>query len=247
MKTPLFLFPGLACNENLYTAQKYGLENIVNVIVPPWIRPTSKDQLHSFALRWAEFVWETYYSEKALPENRQNPALGCYIGGHSFGGALAPIIGEFLESKGIKIHGCFQMASPSKAQDIPSKWRWLGRFLNIFPDGTWLLIKTFCYLRIRFSSRQRFSHEKEVFYRQVVASPARRSFHVVRMIYSWKEEKQEHKYNFPMLRVRGGNDSLCPPSKNYEAVILPHSGHGMMLTQSAKLNDLIRNFIFSNT
>lgn len=246
MKKPFFLFPGLACNERLFAAQKYGLNNILKVIIPEWIRPTGKDQLETFALRWAADVWETYYSENALPENRLNPADGCYVGGHSFGGMVAPIAGEFFEKKGIPVYGCFRFASASTPEEIPEKWLILGRMLNVFPDGAWLTIKTFCYLKLIFPL-QKLTPLKEELYLQIVESPVRRSFHIVRMLYSWKG-MEEKKYDFPVICIRGTNDSVLP-SRNVskDVILLPHAGHGMMMTQGAKLNDLIRNFIFANS
>lgn len=246
MKTPLLLFPGLACNERLYTAQKYGLDNILNVIVPDWIRPTGKDEVESFALRWAEAVWNTYYSENASEENRLDPALGCYVGGHSFGGMVAPIVGNYLQQKGIQIHGCFRFATATVVDEIPTKWRIIGRLLNIFPDGSWLTIKTFCYLRLNFSSKKNRSQLKDELYQQIVESPVRRSFHVVRMIYSWKNHEQKT-YDFPILYIRGAQDTVIPPNPKLNAIVLPHAGHGMMMTQSAKVNDLIRKFVCANT
>ncbi|MBE6424904.1 MAG: alpha/beta hydrolase [Planctomycetaceae bacterium] len=244
MKTPLFLFPGLACNERLFATQRDGLNNILNVIIPEWVRPTSKDQVESFALRWAEYVWETYYSENALPANRQDPALGCYVGGHSFGGMCAPIVGEFLEKKGVKVHACFRFACADKPNDISWKWMFLGRALNIFPDGTWLTIKTFCRLRLFFTPKYTMSDAKREMYLQIIETPVRRSFHIVRMLYSWKRSK-EHKFQFPTFCIRGKKDSVVPPQKRESEVILPHAGHGMCLTQGAKLNDFIRNFVMN--
>ncbi len=244
MKTPLFLFPGLACNERLFATQRDGLNNILNVIIPEWVRPTSKDQVESFALRWAESVWETYYSENARSENRQDPTLGCYVGGHSFGGICAPIVGEFLEKKGVKVHACFRFASADKPEDISWKWLILGRLLNIFPDGAWLTIKMFCFLRLRFTPENAISDAKKEMYRQIVETPVRRSFHVVRMMYSWKRNK-ERTFQFPMLCIRGKNDSVMPPKKRESEVILPHAGHGVCLTQGAKLNDFIRKFVMN--
>ncbi len=246
MKTPLFLFPGLACNERLYNAQKFGLDNILNVVVPDWIRPTGKDDVETFALRWAEHVWETYYSENVSEQNRLDPALGCYVGGHSFGGMVAPIVGNYLEQKGIPIHGCFRFASATVVDEIPTKWRIIGRLLNIFPDGSWLTIKTFCYLRLNFTSKKNRSIAKDELYQQIVETPVRRSFHIVRMLYSWKT-RETRTYDFPILYIRGAQDTVIPPSPTTKAIVLPHAGHGMMMTQSAKVNDLIRKFVYANT
>ncbi|MDO4629347.1 MAG: alpha/beta hydrolase [Planctomycetia bacterium] len=248
MKTPLFLFPGLACNERLFTTQKFGLDNMLNVIVPAWIRPTSRDQIDTFALRWAEYLWETYYSENALPENRLDASLGCYVGGHCFGGMVAPFVGEYLDKKGVRVHGCFRFASADSRSDIPSKWRILGRMLNFFPDGAWLTIKAFCYFRLNYTGKIPTSQAKTELYQQVVESPVRRGFHVVRMLYSWNGE-MKRSYNFPLLCIRGAKDTVIPPNPYAQGdiIVLPHAGHGMMVTQGAKLNDLIRNFVVANT
>jgi len=242
-KRPLFLFPGLACNERLYETQRFGLANDLNVIVPEWIQPHGYDQLDSFALRWAEAVWETYYSPNAKPENRQDPTIGCCVGGHSFGSAIAPFVGTFLQERGVKVHCCFRFSTIDVAKDIPSRWIYLMRFMNIFPDGAWFTIKTYCRIRLKFLNDANSSAAQKTVYLQVVESPVRRSFHVVRMLYSWKGNANR-KWDFPIYKIHGGKDSVVPvrPEYNYD-VILPRAGHGMMLTQGAKLNDLIREYV----
>ena len=247
MKRPFFLFPGLSCNERLFEAQKFGLDNLVTVIVPRWIRPTNQDQIDSFSLRWAQHVWEEYYSENVLPEKRLDPSLGCYVGGHCFGGIVALIVGQYLEEKGVKVHRCFRFTSADHRQDFSNKWLFLGRVMNILPDGAWLAVNIFCSFSLYFFASARYDqvHAREKMYRQVIESPARRNFHVVRMIYSWKK-KLNTVCNFPIIMVRGTKDSVIPFNKlkvNSNFIVLPHAGHGMMVTHSAKVNDLIRKFI----
>ncbi len=245
MKPPFFLFPGLSCNERLFETQKFGLDNLVEVIIPEWIPPTASDQIDTFSLRWAEFIWEKYYSENARSENRLDPSLGCWVGGHSFGGIAALIVGKYLEEKGVKVHACFRFASPDQRTDIAVKWLYLGRFMNLFPDGAWLTIKAFCFSWLWLFSGQDYVRAREKMYRQVIESPMRRNFHVVRMMYSWRK-KIEVSCNFKVVIIRGTEDSVIPFNKsslNSNVIVLPHAGHGMMVTHGGKINDLIRKFV----
>lgn len=245
MKPPFFLFPGLSCNERLFETQKFGLDNRLDVIIPDWIRPTGSDGIETFSLRWAEFIWENYYSESARPENRLDPALGCWVGGHSFGGIVAFFVGKYLEEKGVKVHTCFRFASPDEPTNISAKWLYLGRFMNLFPDGAWLTIKSFCFLWLCLFSGRDLLRAREKMYRQVVESPVRRNFHLVRMLYSWRDQI-DWRADFQVIVVRGTEDSVIPFDKsllNTNVVVLPHAGHGMMVTHGGKINDLIRKFI----
>ena len=74
-------------------------------------------------------------------------------------------------------------------------------------------------------------------YQQVIDTPCRRGFHVVRMIYTWRGSAQE--YAFPILHIHGGKDSLLPMKYTKPDVVIPKGGHCLPLTFGRRLNEII--------
>ena len=234
-KLPLFLFPGLSCTDRLFAMQKEGLSDLMDVIVPDWLKPHSYHTLISYAKEWGEKIWKDYFAPEAPEENRYEVTRGCYLGGMSFGGMIAPIIGEVLESKGVKIRTCFCISTVRYGDQFPRRLRY-WRLLNISPDGCWLTIGAFCRMLIAFSGK-RMSWARHEVYQQVIDTPPRRNFHVIRMFCSW--HGPQHEYDFPIMQIHGGRDSVLPVECTNPDEVITKGGHCLPLTSGKRLNDLI--------
>ena len=234
MKTPLFLFPGLACTERLFFPQRDGLADILEIIVPEWIEPEPREPLDEFALRWAQSVWEKYFAEN--PEFARD---GCFVGGLSFGGMVSPTIGRFLSEKGVRVLGCLRLATFRCGDEIPERFRLIWHAMNFLPNGGWFSVKIFCRLAMilfgKVMSRARFET-----YQQVLDSPARRCIRVVRMLYTWRGA--EKPADFPILQIHGTRDRLLPIRFTHPDIRIPNANHCLTLTHPELVNEKIREF-----
>lgn len=231
MKTPFFLFPGLACTERLFALQKNAWCDWVEVIVPPWIEPRTEETLDGFARRWAEAVWEVYFASGQYPLKG-----GCYVGGLSFGGMVAPIVGEFLADRGVKVKYAFRISTVRCGDEIPPRHRILWRLLNRFPGGGWYSAKMFCWLMLRLGGR-RLSFARREVYQQVLETPVSRCRQVVRMLATWRSPLRE--YPFLFFQIHGEKDSLLPLKYTFPDVVLKRAGHCLTLTRDKEVNQLI--------
>lgn len=228
---PFFLFPGLACTERLFAPQKDAWSDWVEVIVPPWVEPCREETLDAFARRWAEAVWETYFVSGKYPREE-----GCYVGGLSFGGMIAPIVGEFLMARGVRVKYAFRISTVRCGDEIPPFHRILWRLLHFFPGGGWYPAKIFCWLVLQLFPRQISFARREV-YQQVLDTPVERCRQVVRMLSAWHSPLQE--YPFPFFQIHGEDDSLLPLKYTSPDVVLKRAGHCLTLTRSEEVNQLI--------
>ena len=172
----LFLFPGLGCTEDLFVLQKQALSDVVDVVVPNWTEPVKGETLKEFALRWA--------AENA-----------CYVGGLSFGGMVAPIIGGYLLERGVDVKGCFLLASIRGGTEIPAFSRFLWKLSCLSPNGNWKLVT----LWARFTKwirGKRISFLAQNVLNQLIDSPVQRSHNVLKMICAWRDQPED--YPFPI-------------------------------------------------
>ncbi|MDO4575108.1 MAG: hypothetical protein Q4D98_07830 [Planctomycetia bacterium] len=235
MNVPFFLFPGLACNARLFSFQKQGLAPLCDVIVPEWLEPNGRETLPEFAMRWEESVWQTYFENG--PYALEN---GCFIGGLSFGGMVAPIVGERLHTRGVPIHQCFRISTVRCGDETPNHLRWLWRSLNLLPGGGWNMAKLVAWFFLHYSGKNASFARREV-HRQVLESPVLRCKNVLRMLCAWHAPLRE--YPFPIFQIHGRDDSLLPLRYTHPDVVFDHAGHCLTLTRSEKLNDTLRRKI----
>lgn len=231
----LFLFPGLGCTEDLFVLQKQTLSDVVDVVVPNWTEPVKGETLKEFALRWAADVYKQYFDpENGATEN------ACYVGGLSFGGMVAPIIGGYLLERGVDVKGCFLLASIRGGTEIPAFSRFLWKLSCLSPNGNWKLVT----LWARFTKwirGKRISFLAQNVLNQLIDSPVQRSHNVLKMICAWRNKPMD--YPFPIWHLHGSADRLLPVRCTHPDEIVKGAGHVLTLLCPEEVNRFIRQRI----
>lgn len=221
----LFLFPGLACTPRLFVLQQEALTDW-EIITPDWIEPDSEESLETFAVRWA----------RRVEQNSLTPGEACYIGGLSFGGMVAPPIGDYFQSRGYDVRGCILLATVQCGQDIPTIPRAVWKVLCLLPKGGWGLARWGAkFGRWRRGKNISFA-AKEVF-NQLLDSPCERNRNVLRLICGWRSKRTEHR--FPVWHLHGSRDCLLPRYCVKPDETVPRAGHCLTLTHPQQVNDFI--------
>ena len=231
----LLLFPGLGCTEDLFVLQKQALGDVVDVVVPNWTEPVKGEKLKEFALRWAADVYKQYFD----PESGATEKV-CYVGGLSFGGMVAPIIGGYLVERGVDVKGCFLLASIRGGTEIPPVSRAIWKIACWPPYGHWPLVK----LRVRLQMwllGKHIAFGPQKILEQLIESPIPRSYNVLKMICAWRDPPED--YPFPIWHLHGSDDSLLPVRYTHPDEIVKGAGHILSLLYPEEVNQFIRQRI----
>ncbi len=237
-KIPLFLFPGLACTQELYLPQIENLGDSLRIIVPEWLEPLAGESMEEFSARWGELIWNRYFSPASESDNFIDGEF--YLGGLSFGGMIAPIIGDYLNSRGKTPGGCLIMAFVLSGAEIPVLSKIVWRAFSCLPYGGWGLAKSALRLLLAFRAKNK-SHSLQTEYKMMCQSPWLRNRNVLRMIYQWKYVLPKHV--FPIRHLHGTRDCLLPIRYTQPDVIIPDAGHCLSLTRPEATNDFIRHCV----
>lgn len=221
----LILFPGLACTDRLFVLQKEALAEL-DVIVPRWVLPDSRETLEEFAVRWAQVVEQEYLA----------PGESCYVGGLSFGGMVAPTVGDYLQSRGFDVRSCFLLATVQCGQEIPSPSRLLWKAIDWLPQGGWGLLNRLARFEL-WRRGKKITFAAKVVFQDLIDSPCERSRNVLRLICSWRSKPKEH--SFPVWSLHGSYDCLLPRYCVHPDETIPRAGHCLSLTHPDRVNDFI--------
>lgn len=217
VRVHVFLFPGLACDGRLFQYQISSLTRQGYVVKSPaWIEPEKKETLEDFSLRWAQSVMDTYGDTET-----------CYVGGLSFGGMVAPYIGEYFQEHGWNVQGCFRISTFRSGVEIPWNVRAILRFLYLTFPVSARLIKLNAWIWGKMYPH-RISSNQQTVYAQLLDSPNHRLYHVLRMLYQWRSPPRE--YSFPIWQIHGLYDRLLPVGYTRPDEVIP-TGHCMTLTR----------------
>ena len=228
----LFLFPGLGCTEDLFVLQKQALSDIVDVVVPNWIEPQRGETLKEFALRWAADVYKQYFDPESGATEK-----ACYVGGLSFGGMIAPIIGNYLVQRGIDVRGGFLLASIRGGTELPPFSRCLWKISCWLPTGGWNLVTLWARFTIWIRGK-RISFLAQNVLNQLIDSPVKRSHNVLKMICAWRDQPED--YPFPIWHLHGSAERLLPVRYTHPDEIVSGAGHILTLLRPEDVNRFIR-------
>lgn len=109
--TPVILLHGLIADDRLFQMQRAAIPTL---IAPRWIAPCPAETLNAYAKRLA---------------GRLDPGRNCYVGGVSFGGAVALEMAVHLKAK-----ACFLIGSVRCRAELPWHLRFFQPMTSMEPE-----------------------------------------------------------------------------------------------------------------
>ncbi|MDO5554141.1 MAG: hypothetical protein Q4G68_10305 [Planctomycetia bacterium] len=237
MRIPFFLFPGVACLRDVYEDQIRNLSPYFDVCVPKLLTPRRGETLECYALRWAQEVFHFRYGN-TTESNVHERSEGCFIGGLSLGGIVAPLIGDFLQENGCPVHGCFCFAAYRDGTEMPESLRWQYRLLNPF---FWHMEHVMARTALCFANPK--DKLLRVLLHQFALSSPRTSARTMKLVYRWRSPCTEHE--FPIWRIHAEDDRSLPLRFTKTDSVLHSGGHFITVTQPQKVNDFIMDHVTS--
>ena len=211
----LILLPGLGADRKVFQPQLDSDELAeFDLIVPDWIPAEKGEGLESYARRLAEGV---------TVESRP-----CYVAGLSFGGMLAPYVGEAVGAV-----GCFLIATIRCGDELPWYYRMLRPLPSILPSAVWEIPKAAARAHRALLGR-RFSENRLSIYEQLFRCPSARLHEFARMCANWRGPSRD--FDFPVFHIHGTNDRVLPLRFTEADELLLGAGHCLTLTRPDDVN-----------
>lgn len=208
------LFPGLGADGRLFDAQRKVMPFIE---VPDWLQPRPSETLESYAERMAERVGH-------------HPAETLYLGGASFGGAVALEVARHLRPRSV-----FLIGSLRTPCGVPRLYNWLGRAAARCPPR---LIQSF--VRMAPLAAGLFGattkEQRRAFVEQLCATPQEFLHWGVRAVLEWQPKPDD---TVPVFQIHGERDRILPCRLAGADVVVPGAGHLVNVTHADAVNQFI--------
>jgi pimeloyl-ACP methyl ester carboxylesterase len=198
--TPVLLLPGLVADERLYQMQRAVIPELIS---PPWVPPRPGETLNAYARRLAR---------------RLDPGRACFVGGVSFGGAVALEMAIHLKAR-----ACFLIGSVRCRGELP----WYLRFFQAMTAMEPELVGKTAGLRLRGYLLSRIGALSA---RQVQLGCADGDFlrWATWALLNWRAHPRTRQV--PVHHIHGAADRTFPPQHTRPDVIVPGGGHLLPVT-----------------
>lgn len=206
---PLILLPGMMADHRLLAAQQAAFPQLR---IPCWPRFEPADSLATFAERIAQEI---------------GPIGPCFVGGVSFGGAVAIELTRHLDAL-----GCILISSVRSFSELPLRYRICrpAGFLNqsVFDAALRIGGRLVRPSIPRAAVRRMERMESSPFFRWAT-----------RAVLQWNPSL----CNVPIAQIHGSRDRTFPVDKTQPNQIVENAGHMLVMTHPQIVNEFIAGFV----
>lgn len=214
---PLILIPGMGADARIFRAQ---IAAFPRAMVANWITPRRNESLSGYARRMAQTV---------------DPHCPCYLGGASFGGAVALEMAPHLDVRAV-----FLIGSLRHPRELAWAVRSARPFARLALSLPFPLISSMANASLC-ASGGRMSIGTRSLLIQVADAEADFLRWATRAILSWTPSA--HVCRPPIHQIHGGQDRVLPAHLSRADVIIPNAGHLLSITHAAEVNRFMRDRI----
>jgi len=209
----LVLFPGLGADARLFEAQRKVMPFLE---VPQWLPPRPLETLESYARRTAERVG--------------HPGEALYLGGASFGGAVALEVARHLRPRAV-----FLIGSLRTPCGVPRLYNWLGRGAARCPRRmVESLVRMAPLAAGLFGATTK--KQRQAFVEQLCATPPEFLHWGLRAVLDWRPKPEE---GIPVFQIHGERDRILPCRLSGADAVVPGAGHLVNVTHADAVNEFI--------
>ena len=207
----LVLFPGLGADARLFDAQR---EAFPHLEVPPWLEPRGGESLEEYGRRMAQRV----AGDSNLP---------IYLGGASFGGAVALEVARHVPARGV-----FLIGSCRNAGAIPPLYRLLGRLARLCPPPVFAALTRLAPLGVPMFGPAT-AQQRAAVLAQLHATPVSFLRWGLQALLGWDPPQD---LSARVYHVHGARDRLLPCRRAKPDLVIPGAGHLLNVTHPAEVN-----------